>query len=104
MRTIYRSFILASCAVLVITVICGLPAKAQAATARGQGITTAQLPEELRSITVQSRFIPGQGAPIGKVRRLRGQLVVRHGNAPEAYFAAQGDNLEGNILMAVRRR
>jgi len=47
----------------------------------------------LQELTIQKQFIRGQGVPIGKVRTLRGHLIVRHGNSPQAYFAARGDNL-----------
>lgn len=69
---------------------------ASAQAARGQGVTTDQLPEELRALNVQKQFIRGAGVPVGKVGKIRGHLVVRHGNAPEAYFAAQGDSLYAN--------
>ncbi|MCP3951850.1 MAG: FecR domain-containing protein [Desulfobacterales bacterium] len=91
MRKTYKVSIIVSCLALAIASICG--PSAAAAAARGQGVTAAQLPEELRALTVQSQFIRGQGVPIGKVRKLRGHLIVRHGNSPEAYFAARGDNL-----------
>jgi hypothetical protein len=92
MRKTHRVSIIVSCVALAFAIICGPPATATAA-ARGQGVEAAQLPEELQALTVQSRFIRGQSVPIGKVRRLRGHLIVRHGNSQEAYFAAQGDNL-----------
>jgi len=92
MRTTHRVSIIVSCVALAIALIY-VPPVAAAAAARGQGVAAAQLPEELRELTVQSSYIRGQGVPIGKVRKLRGHLIVRHGNSPEAYFAAQGDNL-----------
>ncbi len=92
MRTTHRLSIIVSCVALALALICG-PSATVTAADRGQGVTAGQLPEELRALTVQNQFIPGQGTPVGKVRRLRGHLVVRHGNSPEAYFAKQGDSL-----------
>lgn len=89
MRTTYNISIILSCAALAIVLLASTPALA----ARGQGVTTDQLPEELRGLTIENKFIRGQGVPIGRVRTLRGHLLVRHGNSPQVYFAARGDNL-----------
>jgi len=88
----YKLSIIAVCATLILALISIPPASAAAAN-RGQGVTLDQLPEELRNLDIQKKFIPGQGVPIGKVRTIRGHLVVRHGNSPQAYFAARGDSL-----------
>lgn len=92
MRTACRVSIVISCVALALVIICG-PAVTTAANDRGQGVTSVQLPEELRALTVQKQFIRGQGVPVGKVRKIRGHLIIRHGNSSEAYFAARGDNL-----------
>ncbi|MFH1980811.1 MAG: FecR family protein [Pseudomonadota bacterium] len=92
MRTIDKVSTIVSCMALALAIICG-PPSAAAATARGQGVTDAQLPEELRAITVQRQFIPGQGVPIGMVQNMRGHLIVRRGNDRQAFFAAEGDDL-----------
>jgi len=92
MRTINKLSIIAICMALAAVLIWGPPVSASAAD-RGQGVSADQLPEELRALTVQKQFMPGEGAPVGKVRTVRGHIVVRHGNSSEAYFAARGDNL-----------
>ncbi len=39
-------------------------------------ITAAQLPEELRALTVQNQFIRGQGVPVGRNLMTLGHQVI----------------------------
>jgi FecR protein len=92
MRKSSGTTFIAGLLILVVVFSFGIQASARAA-ARGEGVSPDQLPEELNALAVQQQFIPGQGAPVGKVLEVRGHVIVHNGNAPEGYFALQGDSL-----------
>ncbi len=57
------------------------------------------LPDELRGFTISNSFMPLDAKPVGRIRALRGKLVVRHGRTFKAYYAKRGDRLYKNDIL-----
>ena len=57
------------------------------------------LPDALKGFTISDSFVPLDTSPVGKIRALRGKLVVRHGRPFKAYYAKRGDHLYKNDIL-----
>lgn len=91
-RTGFRSFLTCLSAVWVLTLMSSF-----GVTARAQQPTLQDLPDPLRSLDIQARYMPTEAHPrVGVVHALQGVLVVVHPSDRGAFVASEGDPVHEN--------
>lgn len=60
-------------------------------SARGKSIDAGLLPEELKSMQIEDKFIKSNESDVGTIQKASGQVIVMHKDSNKAYYAITGD-------------
>ncbi len=86
--------------ILLLATLTAVPFFLQPDLVRGEEVSPRDLPEDLRGMAIQDRYIPaGTFARAGVVQALQGTLIVVHRATGQAFAAHQGDPVHENDEM-----
>lgn len=85
-----RISLIVECLVLFLLLYSGV---AISQVTRGMGVAPEELPDKLKKIKIEDRFLPLDEKPSGVIHALIGHVVVVHSDRRGAYFAKAGDKV-----------